>query len=263
MMGKRVYKTYVDLSNIIVRISDGTPEGKEHAVLFNAHLDSTLPSPGAADDAFSVGIMLDCMRVLVETPDWSPKHAIIFREFTFSFCRDHSDSFAVFNHAEESLQDGSHLFSTQHPIASTYVLLYPLPLYFQFNPNFSVRAAVNLEGRPLFSSDISAYWVLYSCRLKWARNFVPGNIWANDRSLFTYTKVCVLIYPNILSIYNPTRPYGTIFANDIFSTGIILSEYVPVHPLGSCIVNKRVFSLFQHRFPPIRTISQCYRTWRE
>lgn len=27
----------------------------------------------------------------------------------------------VFNNAEESLQDGSHLFSTQHPIASTYV----------------------------------------------------------------------------------------------------------------------------------------------
>jgi hypothetical protein len=85
MMGKRVYKTYVNLSNIVVRISNGTPEGKEHAVLFNAHLDSTLPSPGAADDALSVGIMLDCMRVLVETPDWSPKHAIIFRKVYFFF----------------------------------------------------------------------------------------------------------------------------------------------------------------------------------
>ena len=83
MMGKRIYKTYVNLSNIIVRISDGTPEGKEHAVLFNAHLDSTLPSPGAADDALAVGIMLDCMRVLVETPDWSPKHAIIFCKALF------------------------------------------------------------------------------------------------------------------------------------------------------------------------------------
>ena len=80
ILGKRIYKTYVNLSNIVVRISDGTPEGKEHAVLFNAHLDSTLPSPGAADDALSVGIMLDCMRVLIETPDWSPKHAIIFRK---------------------------------------------------------------------------------------------------------------------------------------------------------------------------------------
>ena len=72
MMGKRLYKTYVNLTNIVVRISDGTPEGKEHAVLVNSHLDSTLPSPGAADDALPVGIMLDCMRVLIETPKWSP-----------------------------------------------------------------------------------------------------------------------------------------------------------------------------------------------
>ena len=82
MMGKRLYKTYNNLSNIIVRISDGTDEGKEHALLVNAHLDSTLPSPGAADDAISVGVMLDCMRVLLATPDWSPKHAVIFCEWT-------------------------------------------------------------------------------------------------------------------------------------------------------------------------------------
>lgn len=78
-MGKRLYKNYVDLTNIIVRVSDGTPEGKEHAVLVNSHLDSTLPSPGAADDAISVGVMLECLRVFIETPDWSPKHAIVFR----------------------------------------------------------------------------------------------------------------------------------------------------------------------------------------
>ena len=84
MMGKRLYKTYVNLTNIVVRISDGTPEGKEHAVLINSHLDSTLPSPGAADDALAVGIMLDCMRVLIETPDWSPTHAIIFCTSPFS-----------------------------------------------------------------------------------------------------------------------------------------------------------------------------------
>ena len=70
MMGRRLYKTYVDLTNIIVRVSDGTEEGKEHAVLVNSHLDSTLPSPGAADDALSVGAMLECIRVLVNTPTW-------------------------------------------------------------------------------------------------------------------------------------------------------------------------------------------------
>jgi Zn-dependent M28 family amino/carboxypeptidase len=80
MMNKRLYKTYVDLTNIVVRISDGTPEGKAHSVLVNAHLDSTLPSPGAADDAVSVGVMLECMRVLVGTPAWEPKHAVVFCE---------------------------------------------------------------------------------------------------------------------------------------------------------------------------------------
>ncbi len=81
IMAKRLYKNYVSLSNIIVRVSDGTEQGKEHAVLVNSHLDSTLPSPGAADDALSVGVMLECIRVLIHTPDWQPTHAIIFCEY--------------------------------------------------------------------------------------------------------------------------------------------------------------------------------------
>lgn len=113
-MGKVVYKTYKNLSNIIFRISDGTPSGKQHAVLLNSHVDSTLPSPGAADDAISVGVMLDMIRVFIHTPSFKPTHSIIFREL------DSADSLLlnapVFNNAEESLQDGSHLFSTQSDI---------------------------------------------------------------------------------------------------------------------------------------------------
>lgn len=56
MMGRRLYKTYVGLTNVVVRLSNGTEEGKVHAVLINSHVDSTLPSPGAADDALSVGV---------------------------------------------------------------------------------------------------------------------------------------------------------------------------------------------------------------
>ena len=92
MMGKRLYKTYRDLSNIVVRVSNGTDAGKAHAILINAHLDSTLPSPGAADDALSCGIMLEAFRVLTQTPKWSPHHAIIFR--TYILTRIHSP-FAV------------------------------------------------------------------------------------------------------------------------------------------------------------------------
>lgn len=80
MMGKRLYKTYRNLSNIVVRMSNGTEAGKTHAILANAHLDSTLPSPGAADDALPCGVMLEAFRVLTQTPGWSPHHAIIFRE---------------------------------------------------------------------------------------------------------------------------------------------------------------------------------------
>ena len=124
LMGRRLYKTYVDLTNVVVRVSDGTAAGKEHAVLVNAHLDSTLPSPGAADDALSVGVMLECMRVLVNTPTWEPRHAIVFCEPFGYACGPGgltSRERAVFNNAEESLQDGSQLFSTQHPIKDTYV----------------------------------------------------------------------------------------------------------------------------------------------
>ncbi|KAF8655951.1 hypothetical protein AX16_002858 [Volvariella volvacea WC 439] len=157
MMGKRLYKTYRNLTNIVVRISDGTEQGKKHAVLVNAHLDSTLPSPGAADDAISVGVMVECMRVLVDTPGWEPRHAIVF----------------LFNHAEESLQDGSHLFSTQHPVAPT------------------VRAAINLEAAGSTGREL-----LFQA--------------TSEQMIQAYSRV--------------PRPFGTIFANEIFSSGILLSD---------------------------------------
>ena len=157
IMSARLYKTYVNLANIVVRISDGTPEGKEHAVLINAHLDSTLPSPGAADDALAVGAMLEVARTLVSTRGWTPEHSIIL----------------LFNTAEESLQDASHLFGTLHPWRHT------------------VRAVLNLEaagtrGRTLLFQATS------------------------QQMINAYSQV--------------PRPLGTIVANDVFSSGIIMSD---------------------------------------
>lgn len=157
MMAARLYKRYVNLSNIIIRLSDGTDEGKVDAVLINSHFDSTLPSPGAADDALAVGVMIECVRVLVNTPGWEPKHAVIF----------------LFNNAEESLQDGSHLYSTQHPTAST------------------VRAVVNLEAAGTTGPEL----------------------------LFQATS-----HEMIQAYSHVPRPYGTIFANEIFSSGVLLSD---------------------------------------
>lgn len=157
IMSTRVYKTYVDLSNIILRISDGTDQSKSDTVLINAHLDSTLPSPGAADDALAVGVMLECARVLIETPGWVPTYAIIF----------------LFNNAEESLQDGSHLYVTQHETAPT------------------VRAIVNLEAAGTTGPEL-----LFQA--------------TSEQMIKAYAHV--------------PRPYGSICASEIFSSGILLSD---------------------------------------
>lgn len=94
-----MWKKYLGIENVIVRLSNGTEASKSNAILLNAHLDSTLPSPGAADDAAGVAVMLESIRVLLHTPGLKLDTALVF----------------LFNGAEESLQDASHLFITQHP----------------------------------------------------------------------------------------------------------------------------------------------------
>ena len=62
MMEKRLYKTCTGLTNIVIRVSNGTPAGKEHSRLVNIRQDTTLLSPGATDDVQLVGVMLGCIR---------------------------------------------------------------------------------------------------------------------------------------------------------------------------------------------------------
>src|SRR5258708_796807 len=81
MMDERLYKSYQNITNIVFRISDGTEESKSRAILLNSHMDSTLPSPGAGDDAMCVGIMLDVARVLIQSvsrENWFVGWSIIF-----------------------------------------------------------------------------------------------------------------------------------------------------------------------------------------
>ncbi|KAL7413564.1 hypothetical protein BDY24DRAFT_388928 [Mrakia frigida] len=106
-----VLKTFTGLSNIIMRISNGTREAKESALLLNAHIDSQLTGPGAADDAIGVGIMLEILRVKIARKEGF-ENAVIF----------------LFNDAEECFQDASQLYSTQHETAPT------------------VKAVINLEA---------------------------------------------------------------------------------------------------------------------
>lgn len=111
LIGRPIQKRYSGLTNIVVRLSNGTPAGQEDAVLVNAHLDSTLPSPGAADDLAGVVVMLELIRGILAT-DTPLDHAIVF----------------LFNGGEESLQDASHMYITQH------------------ETRHSIRSVINLEA---------------------------------------------------------------------------------------------------------------------
>lgn len=53
-MSHDVLKVYTGVTNVILKVSaknppSGKPDGSKDAVLLNAHIDSTLPSPGAAE----------------------------------------------------------------------------------------------------------------------------------------------------------------------------------------------------------------------
>jgi len=79
-MDKMVWKKYFGISNIIVRLSDGTQATKANSILVNAHTDSTLPSPGAADDLVGVAAMLESLRVMA-LGKRRLTNSVVFRKF--------------------------------------------------------------------------------------------------------------------------------------------------------------------------------------
>ncbi|KAG8877791.1 hypothetical protein FRC20_010042 [Serendipita sp. 405] len=160
IMNQVIYKSYQNLTNILFRISNSRPESKSLALLVNSHLDSSLPTPGAADDALSVAISLEAARVLIESVgrgEWEAGWSLII----------------LINNAEETFQDASHLFSTQHPWAQT------------------VRTVMNLEAAG--SKGPELLFQATSEEMVWVYQGVP-------------------------------YPYGTVLANDIFSSGVLMSD---------------------------------------
>lgn len=107
----------------------------------------------------------------------------------------------MLNNAEETFQDASHLFSTQHPWAQT------------------IRTVVNLEAAGSTGPEL----------------------------LFQATsEEMVYAYQNV------PYPHGTVVANDIFASGIMMSEYVstlllpllmlliiilPIAPISANLIN--------------------------
>ncbi|KAF9577743.1 hypothetical protein BGW38_006850 [Lunasporangiospora selenospora] len=146
---------YTNMTNIIVRLSCG-PECDENSILLNAHYDTTLGSPGAADDALGCGIMMEIIRIMSQRS--APmKNSVIF----------------LFNGGEESLQDASHFFITEHELKD------------------KVKAVVNLEA-----CGTSGPEILFQ---------------ANSREMIDAYRTV-------------PYPHGTVLANDLFATGLILSD---------------------------------------
>lgn len=97
---------YTRLHNVLIRMS-WTDKGfaekaargnwSPRALLVNSHFDSGLSSPGAMDARACNAVMLEMVRALAHG-EVEKQHPIIF----------------LFNGAEESLQEGSHGFITQH-----------------------------------------------------------------------------------------------------------------------------------------------------
>jgi Zn-dependent M28 family amino/carboxypeptidase len=112
----------------------------------------------SADDGAGVAIQLELLRILTTAPRPRLRHAVIL----------------LFNNGEESLQDASHLYTTQHNET--------VP---------SVRGVVNLEACGTSGPEL----------------------------LFQATSV-----PFVEAYAKVPYPYGTVLANDIFSTGLILSD---------------------------------------
>ncbi|KAG0095497.1 hypothetical protein BGZ93_005811 [Podila epicladia] len=154
-MSKAVMKMYTNMTNIIVRLSCG-PQCDKNAILLNGHYDTTLGSPGAVDDALPIGVMLEIIRIMSQRP--APKmNSLIF----------------LFNGGEESLQDASHSFITNHELKD------------------KVKAVINLEGCGTAGPEI-----LFQ---------------ANSR-------------PMVEAYGRVPYPHGTVMGNDLFGTGVILSD---------------------------------------
>ena len=104
-----IANAYTNLTNVAVRVRarkrDGTrfePRKKKSAVLLNAHFDTTLGSPGGADCASCVGILLEQLRVLIHPNSDPPLSPIIF----------------LLNGGEETFMQAAHVFVASHPWAS-------------------------------------------------------------------------------------------------------------------------------------------------
>lgn len=121
---------YNDIQNFVVKF---TPADRDpsHCLLINSHYDSVPISRGAGDAATMIVVMMEVLRVMSKNPT-TFEHGIVF----------------LFNGAEETGLQGSHMFITKHRWAT------------------DVRAVLNLDsagigGREMmFRTTPDNFWML-------------------------------------------------------------------------------------------------------
>ncbi|ACO66340.1 predicted protein, partial [Micromonas commoda] len=98
-----IANAYTNLTNVVVRVAPKSAQSDARSVLLNAHFDTTLGSPGGADCASCVGILLEILRVMTLPGSPPPLAPILF----------------LFNGGEETFMQAAHGFVAHHPWAKT------------------------------------------------------------------------------------------------------------------------------------------------
>ena len=96
-----MYLTYANLENVMLKVTPKSAERSGSALLVNAHFDSAIASPGAADCAACTAIAVEVARTIVSNQSLSLESPVIF----------------LLNGGEETYMNAAHGFLISHPWA--------------------------------------------------------------------------------------------------------------------------------------------------
>lgn len=102
----RMINTYVNVQNLVVKLTPKAAVNSSDFLLINSHFDTVPSSPGGSDDGAMVAIMLEVLRLISRSPI-NLRNPIVF----------------LFNGAEENPLQASHAFITQHKWAKNIRLV--------------------------------------------------------------------------------------------------------------------------------------------
>ena len=135
-----MYLTYSGLENLILKISPKAAPLNASSLLVNAHFDSAIASPGAADCAACTAIAVETARTIVADKSLEIKTPVVF----------------LLNGGEETYMNAAHGFATQHEWAakvSHFINIestgsYGPDVVFRSNSDLLISAYLSASVRP-------------------------------------------------------------------------------------------------------------------